>query len=126
MRRLLKELYNINNIVTPDIIQYKIKVHNYKNLYDIDFSFMEPYSQKEYLINFKFTDQYPFRKPNIRLLIDKDDIIINSNIYPDGRFCLRLLEIWSPGNTIIKVITSLCAIMIEPDNRYSCNSIVFT
>ena len=47
-------IYNINNIVTPDILQYKIKVHDYKNLYDIDFSFIEPYSQKEYLINFKF------------------------------------------------------------------------
>ena len=79
-------LYNINNIVTPDILQYKIKVHDYKNLYDINFSFIEPYSQKVYLINFQFTDQYPFRKPNIKLLIDKDDIIINPNIYPDNIF----------------------------------------
>ena len=123
-KRILKELYNITSIKTPDIYQYKIKIHNFKSLYDIDFSFLEANSGRTFYINFTFTEQYPFKKPILKLIL-LDELFIHPNVYPDGRICIHSLEIWSPGNTIINIIKDVCKILIEPDPKYSCNALIF-
>lgn len=122
-KRILKELYNITSIKTPDILQYKIKIHNFKSLYDIDFSFLEPESCRTFYINFIFTEQYPFKKPLIKFIFEEP--FIHHNVYPDGRLCLHSFEIWSPGNTIVQIIKDICKILVDPDPKYSCNPDAF-
>jgi ubiquitin-protein ligase len=122
-KRILKELYNITSIKTPDIYQYKIKIHNFKSLYDIDFSFLEAESSRSFYINFTFTEQYPFKKPKIKFILD--GVFIHPNVYPNGRICMRTLDMWSPGNTIVQIIKDICKILVEPDPKYSCNPETF-
>ena len=80
-------------------------------------------SDDSLIINFTFTEQYPFKKPVIKFILD--GVFIHPNVYPDGRLCMRTLDMWSPGNTIVQIIKDICKILVEPDPKYSCNSLIF-
>jgi len=83
------------------------------------------YNGEEFLLNFKFSDQYPFDSPQVTFT--GDHIPEHPHIYSNGHICLSILaEDWSPAMTVESVCVSVVSMLnscpkkeLPPDNdRY--------
>jgi ubiquitin-conjugating enzyme E2 R len=80
----------------------------------------------EYKAQLKFTDEFPFRPPEMRVL----STFWHPNVYPDGKVCISILHQpgtdqfdpdetadmrWSPIQTIDKILVSVISLLADPD-----------
>lgn len=69
------------------------------------------YEGKEYEVELKFKDDYPFSPPSVKFLTP----IKHPHVIHGGRVCLDTLgyeeNMWSPANTIISVLNTVLALL---------------
>lgn len=113
IKRLIKELENINNDPLPFCSAEPISE---SNLLEWKASIIgpndTPYENGTFHLSISFSLDYPFKPPKI-LFITK---IYHPNISSSGAICLDILkDSWSPALTINKILLSICSLLSDPN-----------
>jgi ubiquitin-conjugating enzyme E2 D len=106
--RLNKELEELTNnpptncsagMVDDDIFQWQATILGPEG---------SPYEGGIFYLRINFSEEYPFKPPNVSFITK----IYHCNINSSGSICLDILkEHWSPALTISKVLLSICSLM---------------
>ena len=71
-----------------------------------------PYYEGIFELDIKFTNEYPFKPPQIYFITP----IYHCNISTSGNICLDILKNnWNSALTISKVLLSICSLLTEPN-----------
>jgi ubiquitin-conjugating enzyme E2 A len=63
-------------------------------------------------LSLKFTDEYPFRPPNVKFVSE----VFHPNVSKDGRICLDILsDKWSPSMDVRCILISIQSLLVNPD-----------
>lgn len=81
-----------------------------------------PYANEEYLLRFRFTDEYPIEAPEV---IFEGNVPENEHVYSNGHICLSILyDQWSPALTVSAICLSIQSMLSSsraksrpPDNE---------
>jgi ubiquitin-conjugating enzyme E2 Z len=108
IKRILRDIKEINKNPLKNII---LK-YNDESLYNMKAMIIgqedTPYYGGCFIFDIIFTDKYPFKPPEVKLLTTNKQTRFNPNLYSNGKICLSILNTWSgPKWTSIQTLSSI-------------------
>lgn len=119
-RRLKKEIGELQTNGVTGFVDFSVKEDNLLFWIVKMQPLKPPYSKGAFLIELNFPAEYPFKPPKI-LFRTK---VYHPNIDEKGQVCLPVVapEHWKPATKIEQVLTSLLALMHEPQPQHALRS----
>lgn len=111
-KRLCKELQNFMKdppancsakLINDDIKHWSATIIGPKD---------SPYDGGIFNLDITFSEEYPFRPPNIQFITK----VYHPNISKNGTICLDILKTtWSPALTMSKILISIMSLLTDPN-----------
>jgi ubiquitin-conjugating enzyme E2 A len=78
-----------------------------------------PYYSGTFLLDVRFTEDYPAKAPKCRFLND----VFHPNVYDNGDICLDLLQNrWSPSYDLVTLLCALQSLLTDPNPESPANA----
>lgn len=113
VRRILKELQDINKSPTEGIICGPLDQNDpFKWQATIQGPTESPFENGNFNLSIAFPQDYPFKPAKFQFTTK----IYHPNVNPQGSICLDILSSqWSPALTTVKVLMSIQSLMTDPN-----------
>lgn len=127
IERLTTEFENLSKDRKFMFYANPILTGNKLNLFKWECSFPGPntelYRGSYYYVTLNFTKEYPFKPPKVKF----EHFVFHPNVYRDGAVCLDILQTkWKSGFGVMKILTALQALLLEPNINSPANGEVGT
>ncbi|KAG8188947.1 hypothetical protein JTE90_016614 [Oedothorax gibbosus] len=77
-----------------------------------------PYEGGKFVLDLKFTPQYPFSPPKVKFVTK----IYHCNISNRGEICVDLLDVnWTPAMTVSSLMLSICSLLTDANPNSPLN-----